>query len=305
MRISLGSWAFSFGPYADHPVPWETVASRLAEAGYDGIELCGFSPHITLDRYPTTASRKSVTRRLADLDLGISGYSSDFTAVNPTVPGNKGRYLDLFRRNIELCADLGSPLIRIDTVSAPGSLEEADYAAAMDRVAEIWHEAAAIALPAGVRVIWEFEPGFVFNQPSEALALHQKVGHENFKLLLDVSHAYMCAVVGARQHGERQVLKGGIAALIRMLEGRIGHVHIIDSDGTLYGDETSTHRPFGEGKIDWKSLTPHLLAIPGIEWWCVDHSFWDGSWELIEPSLSFVRGLLAEHGGTQKERDVK
>ena len=50
MKVSLGSWAFSFGPFADNPIPFEKTVKRLSEAGYDGIEICGFPPHITLDQ---------------------------------------------------------------------------------------------------------------------------------------------------------------------------------------------------------------------------------------------------------------
>jgi len=77
------------------------------------------------------------------------------------------------------------------------------------------------------------------------------------------------------------------------LRGPIGAIHLIDSDGTLHGDETSTHRPFGEGFVDFQALTPKLVDVPKIQWWCIDMCFWAGSWELVEPSLRFVRGLLA------------
>jgi sugar phosphate isomerase/epimerase len=144
-------------------------------------------------------------------------------------------------------------------------------------------------------VVWEFEPGFVFNKPSEVLALHGRVGHPNFRLVFDTSHAYMCSVVGSRQYGAREVLPGGVVELLDRLSGRIGSVHLIDSDGTLYGDETSTHRPFGEGKIDFDALAPRLLALPGVDWWTIDLSFWAGSWELIDSSRAFVLDLLKRH----------
>jgi len=76
------------------------------------------------------------------------------------------------------------------------------------------------------------------------------------------------------------------------LQGRIGAIHLIDSDGTLHGDETSTHRPFGEGFIDFKALAPRLLAVPNIDWWCIDMCFWAGSWEMVAPSRAFVADLL-------------
>jgi sugar phosphate isomerase/epimerase len=292
MKISLGSWAFSFGPFADNPIPFETTVKRLSSAGYDGIEICGFPPHVTLDKYPTAESRKQLVRFLRDHKLGVSGYAADFTSVNPVTPGNKQKYLDLFQRNAHLCVDIGSPSIRVDSIAAPGSIEERDYQTAFDRLADVWNAAASIAEKSGLRVVWEFEPGFAFNKPSEVLSMHAKVAHPNFRLMFDTSHAYMCSVVGARQHGARETIPGGVPELLRRLEGRIGAIHLIDSDGSLHGDETSTHRPFGQGLIDFESLAPKLLAAPDIEWWCVDMCFWAGSWDLVESSLGFVRQLL-------------
>jgi sugar phosphate isomerase/epimerase len=292
MKISLGSWAFSFGPFAENPIPFEKTAKRLSEAGYDGIEICGFPPHVTLADYPTPESRRGLVKFLQDQRMGVSGYAADFTSVNPTAEGNAQRYLDLFRRNVEMCVDIGSPSIRVDTIAAPGSIRNRDYQAAFDRVADLWRNCAGIAGQAGIRMVWEFEPGFVFNKPSEVLSMHQQIGHPNFRILFDTSHAYMCSVVGARQHGARETLPGGVADFLKRLEGRIGAIHLIDSDGTLHAEETSTHRPFGEGLIKFRALAPALLAIPAIDWWCIDMCFWAGSWELVEPSRTFVLDLL-------------
>lgn len=292
MKISLGSWAFSFGPFAEDPIPFEKVARRLAEAGYDGIEICGFPPHVTLEAYPTSVSRRELARFLQDLRLLISGYAGDFSTINPTVLGNRDRYLDLFRRNVEMCVDIGSPSIRVDTVAAPGSVRNRDYQATFDRLADLWREAAGIAQEGGVRMVWEFEPGFLFNKPSEVLSMHQQVAHPNFRILFDTTHAYTCAVFGPRQHGAREVLQGGILELLAKLQGRIGAIHVIDSDGTLYGDETSSHVPFGTGSLDFKKLAPALLAVPGIEWWCIDPCFLENAWDLIEPGRQYVLNLL-------------
>jgi sugar phosphate isomerase/epimerase len=293
MKISCGTWAFSFGPYSDHPIGIEESAKRLSAAGYDGVEICGFPPQVTLERYAAKESRRELVRLLTDLNLGVSGYSADHTSVNLAAPGNQERYLDLFRRNVELCADIGSPLIRVDTVSAPGSLSEREYGESFERIADIWRRAAEIAAGAGVLVAWEFEPGFILNKPSEIVALHDRIGHPNFKVILDTSHAYLCSVVGARQQPPKETLAGGVAQLLKKLNGRIGHVHLVDTDGTLYGDETSTHLPFGEGVVDFKALAPLLAAQPGIGWWCVDLCFCEGAWDLVESSLAFVKGLLA------------
>jgi sugar phosphate isomerase/epimerase len=295
VKISLGSWAFSFGPYAGNPVPLDRIVERVAQAGYDGIELSGFPPHVALEDYPSKSSRQELVTFITDHGLGISGYSADFSWVNPTVEGQKHKYLDLFRRYIELCCDLSSPLIRVDSVSAPGSLDGSEYEKAFQRLAATWHDAAAIAAESGIRVAWEFEPGFIFNKPSEVLALHRQVDHANFRVMFDTCHAYMCGVVGARQYGAREVLAGGVKEFLEKLSGRIGAIHLIDSDATLHGDETSTHRPFGEGLIDFEALTPRLLEIPDIEWWTIDMCFWAGSWDLISTSRRYLSQLLQYH----------
>lgn len=293
MKVSLGSWAFSFGPYTDNPVPFDKTARRLAEAGYDGIEVCGFPPHITLDAYPDKKSRDGIKAFLADLKLGISGYAADFSATNPADAAQRAGYLEQFRKNVQMCVDIGCPTIRVDTVAGPDSVPEGERKAAFARVAALWRESAGIAEGSGIHLVWEFEPGFLFNKPSEVVAMPDAVGHQNFKVMFDTSHAYMCGVVGARQPGTKETLPGGVMEFLRKLDGRIGAIHLIDSDGTLHHDETSTHRPFGEGYIDFAALTPELLRVPGIEWWCIDLCFWAGSWEIVEPSLQFVRRLLA------------
>ena len=201
MKISMGSWAFSFGPYSDHPIPFEQIVERLSQAGYDGIEVCGFPPHVSLDRYPSTESRLELVAFLKDHHLEVSGYSADLSTVNPVGEGNKQRYLDLFERCVEMCVDIGSPSIRVDSVAAPGSISDNDYDSAFKRLGLVWNEAAAIAEKYGVRMVWEFEPGFVFNKPAEILSMHKRVNHPNFGVLFDTSHAHMCSVVGARQHG--------------------------------------------------------------------------------------------------------
>ena len=294
----MGSWAFSFGPYSDNPISFDATVKRLSEAGYDGIEVCGFPPHVNLDMYPGKPERTELVQFLAAHKLGVSGYAADLGSANPVNRANEAKYLALFDQLCQMCVDIGSPAIRVDTVAAPNSIPDGDYQEAFNHVAKLWHTAAGIAEKHGVRMCWEFEPGFAFNKPSEVLAMHDRVNHPNFRIMFDTSHAYMCGVVGARQFGRKETLKGGVAEFLDMLKGRIGAIHLIDSDGTLHGDETSTHRPFGEGHIDFQDLTPALLAVPGISWWCIDLCFWPGSWELVEPSLAFVKGLLASRAAT-------
>lgn len=290
--LSLGSWAFVFGPHAAHPAPLNAVVKRLYEAEYDGIELCGFEPHVTLERYATPESRRKLTALLEDHGLGVSGYMADFSAINPVIEGNKFSYLDRFHHAVDLCLELNSPSIRVDSVAVPGSVADRDYQAAFDRLADTWMDAAEIAARSKVRLVWEFEPGRLFNKPSEVLAMHRAVAHPNFRILFDTAHAYMCGVAGARQHGPKETLPGGLPEFVKKLEGCLGAIHVMDCDGTLYHRESSTHRPFGEGYIDFNVLAPQLLDLASIDWWCIDMCCWPDSWDLIESSRDFVLDLL-------------
>ena len=72
------------------------------------------------------------------------------------------KYLDLFARNLEMCADLGSADIRVDTVAPPNKYKNSgDHEAAKGRLAEVFQEAAQKAQEAGIKLHWEFEPGLV------------------------------------------------------------------------------------------------------------------------------------------------
>ena len=108
-------------------------------------------------------------------------------------------------------------------------------------------------------------------------------------------------VVMVRQyrHGAQRVileLPGGAMELLKKLEGRINHIHLIDSDGTLNEHVTSTHNPFGTGHINFDEMLPALekANIP-TQWWSIDLCFWPGAWELVESSREYVAALLKRH----------
>ena len=46
--------------------------------------------------------------------------------------------------------------------------------------------------------------------------------------------------------------------------------------------------------IGIRPCAPRLLAVPKIDWWCIDMCFWAGSWELVESSRDFVADLLGQ-----------
>lgn len=45
-RISVGAWAYIGGGYEDDPIPLPTVAKKVQEMNFDGVELAAFVPHL-------------------------------------------------------------------------------------------------------------------------------------------------------------------------------------------------------------------------------------------------------------------
>ena len=296
-RISIGSWAYAIGPYQDNPVPWEQVIQKLKELNFDGVELGGFPPHPNPDDLSEKEQRQACKEQLQKLGLGWSGLAANLWGQNLIDTHDTTAYIQEFRKNIQFSLDLGIPAIRVDTVHPPTILDKVDADTARARVVDTWKVCAAEAADAGLRVTWEFEPGFVFNKPSDVFRILDEVGHENFGIMFDACHGQMVAVEGARQPGEKEVLEGGVVELARKLRGRINHVHLIDSDGTLHNDETSTHAPFNEGKIDFDELMPELAKNDmGHDWWTIDLCFWPDAWPVTEKCKQAVDELNKKYG---------
>lgn len=293
-KLSIGSWAFAFGPFAANPWPFSKVLKYASDAGYDGIEINGFLPHPVPETYDTAAKRKELLREIEHYGLGISGYAPDFTQVPPAIVESEP-YLELLRRYVEFCQDLGIDTIRVDTISPPEWLSESEYERRFDRLVSTWRRSAELAQQNGMRIVWEFEPGFWLNKPSEVKRLVQSVQHRSFQLLFDTSHAYMSGVIGARQVGEREVLDGGIVEYANMLKDEIGHFHLIDSDGTLHDNETSTHAAFGAGHIDFAAfLSAMKPVLAPFKWWGVDFCFNGQVEEWAKDAIPFIRGKIRE-----------
>ncbi|HZO88998.1 MAG TPA: sugar phosphate isomerase/epimerase [Chthonomonadaceae bacterium] len=296
-RISIGTWAYTIGPYAAHPVPFDEVVQKLAALRFDGLDLGSFAPHPTPDAFPTKAARRELRQRAADSGLTFASLVPDLWSLQLLNTDNPSVYLDHFRTALEFAADLGVDCVRVDTVQPPTIFDEVPEPVARERVVNTWRKATQEAADRGIRVVWEFEPGFAFNKPSDILGILEEVGHPNFSALFDTCHAHMCAAVGARQPGERETLPGGALELARKLRGKIGHIHLIDSDGTLHDDETSTHAPFGDGVLDFDALLPELnqSGCPS-DWWTIDLCFWPDAWAVTERCKTAVDKLNAKYG---------
>jgi sugar phosphate isomerase/epimerase len=112
----------------------------------------------------------------------------------------------------------------------------------------------------------------------------------------------MVSVIGARHEGGKETYSSQIE-YIRMLNGRINHIHLIDSDNTCHkdaqgNDETSAHPPFGLGVLNFDEIMPELTktARPPHDWWTIDLCFWPDAWAATEQCKRFVDGLVRKYG---------
>jgi sugar phosphate isomerase/epimerase len=300
-RISIGTWAYLF----NQEVPtndFHVILHKLQDLGYDGVELGGFNPHPGPDTCETREKRAKLRKEVADHGLKFSALAADLWSQKLLTVEDSGPFIAAFAKNVMFADDLGIDCIRVDTVEPITVVQQGQVTAekAFERAVKAFDLCAKLAAQRGIRICWEFEPGFPINKPSEILALVDEVrvkrNNPNFGVLYDTCHAHMCAAVGANQIGAKETLPGGAMELLEKLKGKITHVHLIDSDGTLNEHNTSTHNPFGTGKLNFDQLIPAIQAsgVPS-DWWCVDLCFWPNAWDVTADSKKFLDKMRAKY----------
>lgn len=287
-KISIGSWAYTFGEYAKNPITLPDLCEKLNKLGFDGISLGGFKPHAHPDDYDTPEKKAALKKLLADYNLEVADYAADMWSVNALKQGDE--YLSIFKKNVDFCADMGFGIIRVDSDAPPVLPEGMTYDDVKSYYVELFRKCAEIAAEKDLLVVWEFEPGFIINEPKNVVAVTKAVNMPNFQILFDTCHAHMGAVEGANHIEEGCVLEGGIVEYCEMLKDMIGVVHVIDSDGTLNEQNTSTHAPFGIGKIDFDVVIPAILDKANYkgDWWAIDLCEWGDAWEVTAQCKDFV-----------------
>ncbi len=281
--ISIGSWAYAIGPYEDNPVPWSEVIRKLKDLNFQGVELGGFSIHPNPDSHTTKESRDQVLAEMKEVGLGFSGFVPNLWGEQLINTEDTSAYIAAFKKGLEFASDLGISGIRVDCVQPPTILDEMDEATARKRVVSTWQTCSDAAADKGCYVTWDFEPGFAFNKPSQVVQIVDEVNRDNFGVEFDTCHAEMVAGKGARQPGAKETLPGGCLEMAQKMRGKINHIHLIDSDGTLHHDETSSHPPFGDGYLDFDAIIPELLKNDlSHNWWTIDLCFWPDAWAVTE-----------------------
>jgi len=275
-KISRGSWCLAFG---FDPMPTlEQVVKVLSAFGYDGIELAGFFDHATVEKYPDEASRKKLAQWITEEHgLELVGYApgpyGDFGRL-PWATGSDevvAEYEKCFEEYLKFCVDCGIPSMRIDPGDFGPLAHDADYGKAWDRVVTLFQQHAQRGREEGVEMLWELESGQIFVKPSEAVKLLNDVGDDNLKLMYDIGHVEACAVLAHNQVQPHERLAGGQLEFVEMMKGKIGHMHVCDTDSNTWHNAFGTHLGIGKGIIDFDALIPAVVdAGYTSKWWSVD-----------------------------------
>ncbi|MBI4877344.1 MAG: hypothetical protein HY822_22180, partial [Acidobacteria bacterium] len=116
-RSSIGTWAYTIGPYGSNPIPFGTVCDKLKELGFDGVELGAFPPHPNPGNpsgsnegwggaMPEKSQREELKAQMAAKGLGFSGIAANLWGEKLINTGDSSKYIAEFRKNSEFSRDV-------------------------------------------------------------------------------------------------------------------------------------------------------------------------------------------------------
>jgi sugar phosphate isomerase/epimerase len=219
----------------------ETNLAQIASLGYDGVELAIRDPKlIDLDLLDGLVRKYGLSVPAIGTGQAWGEEGLSFTDPDPEV---RSAAIERIKSHIPLAAHFGAVIIigLIRGIVKPGI----DHAQAMDWLVEALRECSAAAHPRSIRLALEpinrYETTLI-NNVVEGLDLIERVGADNFGLLLDTFHM--------------NIEEADIEASIRACGERIFHFHVADSN---------RWHP-GAGHLDFASLLKALYDT-GYEGW--------------------------------------
>ena len=215
---------------------WE-VLDFAATQGFDGIELVDGWP---MGAYPRQDDPKRVAalKRLYDqYGLRIYTIQTGGAACYCADAAARRDWLRTFADQVRLCQRLGCEFIGHWPGGGLAGNPDVDHA--IDNLVASYCEAAGICADAGMHMSFEIEPPFVFNTLDHLQRILAGVDHPACKTNYDPSHFDL--MWGSKGKPEEMLERVGVE--------HIGHVHLTDTDGTMFGG-TSKHLACGDGHCD-------------------------------------------------------
>ena len=267
-KICLGvnGWASGkndMGIY-DFVVPIEKISDHAVEMHYDGVEITNLS----IDRYPDNLRDAAATRAFQDKyakrGLRIAGVQA--RAPRFGAHADEEKRLECAKGivdNVLFAKTLGADYLGIWPDSRKPDVNDWIVAQRLvDTLRKTFDLLERERVDLGDFVIAEeAEPPECFSDLSIAKAVINEVGHPNFTLLFDVAHANV-------------MRNGAYLQAVKEFEGKIGHIHCADNDGTKWSSSregmSSKHLIVGEGNINMLHFLEALQATAYTGWIQVD-----------------------------------
>jgi sugar phosphate isomerase/epimerase len=180
--------------------PFDEAAARIAEIGYDGLELMADVPHAWpagLLEGPKREIRKAMEQnrlRFSNVNAFMMNAINDHrqpywypSFIEPD-EGYRRVRIDHTRRALSLCAELGAPHITTEPGGpiAPGQTREQ----AVELFVEALKPLAEHAHKLGVLLLIEPEPGLLIETTDEYLEIAERLNAPSIGLNFDIGHAF-------------------------------------------------------------------------------------------------------------------
>jgi sugar phosphate isomerase/epimerase len=279
--------AFSTNAYLKHP--FDEAAARIADIGYEGLELLADVPHA----WPAgllDGQKQAIRRAMERSGLAFSNINAFMmNAVadhrqpywHPSFieldPHYRQVRIDHTRRALTLCGELGAPHITTEPGGplAPGQPRQQ----AIDLFVEVLKPLAEHAERCGVLLLIEPEPGLLLETTDQYLEVAERVDAPSIGLNFDVGHAYC-----VREDLPRAIAK---------LAPQIRHYHVEDIAAT----RVHHHLVPGTGAIDFAEVFQAIRRTGYNGWLTVElYPFQDDPDGAARQALGVLRPLLAPAG---------
>jgi 5-keto-L-gluconate epimerase len=219
----------------------DTNLERIASLGYDGVELAIRDPKLVdVDELERRCKKHGL--RIPAIGTGQAWGEEGLSFTDPD-PAVRRAAIERIKSHTPVASRFGAAIIigLIRGIVKPG----VDSGQAMEWLIEALRECSGTARPHGIRLALEpinrYETTLI-NNAEQGLELIERVGADNFGLLLDTFHMNI----------EEPVIENSI----RTCGDRIFHFHVADSNRWYPG----------AGHLDFKSILNSLFSI-GYEGW--------------------------------------
>ncbi len=215
--------------------------SRIASYGYSGVELAIRDPRLVdLEALEGLVRQHGLIVPAIGTGQAWGEEGLSFTDPDPKI---RRAAIERIKSHIPIAARFGAAIIigLIRGIVKPG----VEPGQALDWLAEALVECSRAARPHGIRLALEpinrYETTLI-NNTTQGLALIERVGADNFGLLLDTFHM--------------NIEEADIEAGIRACAGHIVHFHVADSNRWYPG----------AGRLDFKSILEALFSSGYAGW---------------------------------------